>query len=175
MPLYLQSLFGKTEIVAFDSRIVLVPDEDTVVKYMAWRQNNAWRNHNNAYAYWVLRKSGCKPSEASKKLKRLKTEGLHEIAFKHGVNLAETPAWQRRGILVYKEPYIKQTESHVVERWRLKAEWNTPLFMSGAGVKLIKQIIEWKRRKRKKVVRAAKKSANFRVKSKNLNPEGTKG
>jgi tRNA(His) guanylyltransferase len=27
---------------------------------------------------------------------------VHELMFSHGVNLAKTPAWQRRGILVYK-------------------------------------------------------------------------
>ncbi|MEM3704667.1 MAG: tRNA(His) guanylyltransferase Thg1 family protein [Candidatus Bathyarchaeia archaeon] len=173
--LCMEKLFKKTLLVAFDSRVIIVPNEDKIIKYLTWRQSDLWRNHNNAYAYWLLRKSGCKPSEASKKLKGLKTEELHEIAFKHGVNLAETPTWQRRGILIYKEPYTKQTENNVAERWKLKAEWNMPLFTSEDGVKLIKQIIEWKRRKRKKVGRTTEDPANFRVKPKTLNPKGTKG
>ncbi|MEM3694935.1 MAG: tRNA(His) guanylyltransferase Thg1 family protein [Candidatus Bathyarchaeia archaeon] len=166
--LCVEKLFKKKPTVAFDSRIVVVSSEDRIIKYLAWRQSDLWRNHNNAYAYWLLRKNGCKPSEASRKLRGLKTEELHEIAFKHGLNLAETPAWQRRGILIYKEPYTKWIENHVAGRWRLKAEWNTPLFTSDDGVKLIKQIIEWKKRKRKKVVRATENPANIRAKPKTL-------
>ncbi|MEM2106176.1 MAG: tRNA(His) guanylyltransferase Thg1 family protein [Candidatus Bathyarchaeia archaeon] len=165
---YMEKLFKKKLVVAFDSRIIVIPSEDRIIEYLAWRQSDLWRNHNNAYAYWILRKNGYKPSEASKKLKGLKTEELHEIAFKHGVNLAETPAWQRRGILIYKQPYAKQTQGHVAERWKLKAEWNTPLFTSDDGVKLIKQIIEWKRRKRKKVVRTTENPTDFRIKPKAL-------
>jgi tRNA(His) 5'-end guanylyltransferase len=144
-----QKLFKKKRLVAFDSRVIVVPNTDKIIEYLAWRQNDLWRNHNNAYAYWILRKLGYKPSEASKKLRGLKTEERHELAFKQGVNLAETPAWQRRGMLVYKEPYIKKTAKGVAERWRIKTEWNMPLFTSANGVKLIKQIIRWKKQKRK--------------------------
>jgi tRNA(His) guanylyltransferase len=167
-------LFRKEPVVAFDSRIIIVSNEDRIVEYLAWRQSDLWRNHNNAYAYWLLRKKGYKPSEASKKLKGLKTEELHEIAFKNGLNLAETPAWQRRGILIYKEPYAKRTQNNVAERWKLKAEWNAPLFTSDDGVKLIKQIIEWRRRKRKKIVRATENPADFRVKPKTVHFERAK-
>jgi tRNA(His) 5'-end guanylyltransferase len=100
---------------------------------------------------------GHKPAEASKKLRGLKTEELHELAFKQGINLAQTPAWQRRGILIYKEPYAKKTLKGVAERWKLKAEWNTPLFTSDDGAKLIKQIIEWKKQKRKSACQGSRK------------------
>lgn len=173
--LCVEKLFKKKPVLAFDSRVIEASSEDKIIRYLAWRQNDLWRNHNNAYAYWLLRKTGCKPSEASKKLRGLKTEELHEIAFEHGVNLAETPAWQRRGILIYKEPYAKPSERHFAERWRLKAMWNTPLFTSDDGVKLIKQIIEWKRRKRKKVVRAAENPANFRAEPKTFHIKNAEG
>ncbi|MGB9676603.1 MAG: tRNA(His) guanylyltransferase Thg1 family protein, partial [Candidatus Bathyarchaeales archaeon] len=169
--LFMEKLFEKKLIAAFDSRVIVVPSENRIIEYLALRQSDLWRNHNNAYAYWLLRKNGYKPSEASKKLKGLKTEELHEIAFKHGVNLAETPAWQRRGILIYKEPYAKRTQNHIAERWKLKAEWNLPLFTSDDGVKLIKQIIEWKRRKRKQFVRATENPADFGVKPKTFHLE----
>lgn len=155
--LHMQKLFKKKPVVAFDSRIIVVPNLDRIIEYLAWRQRDLWRNHNNAYAYWFLRNLGHKPAEASKKLRGLKTEEIHELAFKHGVNLAQTPAWQRRGILVYKEPYAKKTLKGVAERWNLKAEWNTPLFMSDEGAKLIKQIIEWKKQKRKSACQGSRK------------------
>ena len=148
--LSLQKLFGKRNVIAFDSRVIVASNDEKIIEYLAWRQMDTWRNHNNAYAYWVLRKMGHKPSETSKKLKGLKTEELHELMFRQGVNLAKTPQWQRRGILVYKEPFLKKAKNHLATRWRIKEEWNLPLFTSKDGVKLIKQVLEWTRQKRKK-------------------------
>ena len=136
--------------VAFDSRIVVASSGEKIIEYLAWRQLNAWRNHNNAYAYWVLRKIGRAPSEISKKLKGLKTQELHQLMFKHGVNLARTPQWQRRGILLYKQPFMRKSGDQIVKRWRIKEKWNLPLFTSRDGIKLIKEILELARQKRKK-------------------------
>jgi len=135
-------LFKKTLITAFDSRIV-VSSQEKVTDYLTWRQRDAWRNHNNAYAYWLFRKNGYKPSEAAKKLKGLKTRDLHEILFRHGINLAQTPSWQRRGILVYREPYQKQAKNQRVTRRQIKENWNLPLFSSKEGQDLIQQILGW--------------------------------
>jgi tRNA(His) 5'-end guanylyltransferase len=140
--LSLQKFFKRKVVGAFDSRIVLLKDEN-IHRYLFWRQINAWRNHNNAYAYWVLRKMGHKPLEISKKLKGLKTEELHEMMFKLGLNLAKTPTWQRKGILIYKHPVLIKVENHAVTRWKVKVNWNPPLFTSKDGIKLIKQILEW--------------------------------
>jgi len=148
--LSLQKLFNKKNVTAFDSRIVVVSDNKKIMEYLTWRQMNNWRNHNNAYAYWLLHKMGRKPSEISKKLKGLKTEELHEIMFRQGVNLVNTPAWQRRGIVLYKEPFLKKTENYIVARWKIKENWNLPLFTSRDGVKLVKQILKWTSQKRKK-------------------------
>jgi len=134
--------FNKSLIVAFDSRIVMTSKEK-LWEYLAWRQQDAWRNHNNAYAYWLLRRLGHKPSEAAKKLKGLKTKDLHELLFSHGINLAKTPTWQRRGILIYREPFKKRMKNLAVTRWRIKEEWNLPLFSTKEGQTLIEQITEW--------------------------------
>ena len=135
-------LFKKTLIATFDSRIIVSPQEK-IVEYLTWRQRDAWRNHNNAYAYWHFRRIGHKPSEAAKMLKGLKTKELHEILFRHGLNLAQTPAWQRRGILIYREQYQKQVKNHVVTRRRIRENWNLPLFSSKEGKSLIQQILRW--------------------------------
>ena len=94
--LSLQKFFNKENIAAFDSRIVVVSTDEKIMEYLAWRQMNNWRNHNNAYAYWVFHKMGYKPSEISKKLKGLKTEELHEIMFRQGVNLEDPPMAKER-------------------------------------------------------------------------------
>jgi len=135
-------LFKKTLITAFDSRII-VSFQEKVTDYLTWRQGDAWRNHNNAYAYWLFRRNGYKSSEATKKLKGLKTKDLHEILFSHDINLTQTPAWQRRGILVYKEPYQKQVKNQIVTRRQIKENWNLPLFSSKEGKDLIRQILRW--------------------------------
>ena len=131
--LSIQKFFNRRPVAAFDSRVVIAHTEQKIIEYLSWRLMNAWRNHNNAYAYWVLRGTGFKPSEIAKKLKGLKTEELHETMFKHGVNLAETPRWQRRGILVYKQQFLKQTENHMATRWRIKENWSLPLFTEKDG------------------------------------------
>jgi len=135
-----RKLFGKEVNVAFDSRVVVLPLERTL-SYLTWRQQDGWRNHNNAYAYWLHRKIGYKPSETAKILRGLKTKDLHELLFRHGVNLSETPAWQRRGILVYKEPYQRKSKDQAVTRWRIKEEWILPKFSSPEGRKLIETIL----------------------------------
>lgn len=134
--------FEKTLIAAFDARII-VSSFEKIAEYLAWRQGDAWRNHNNAYAYWLLRKSGRKPSEAAKTLKGLKIKDLHDLLFRHGVNLAQTPAWQRRGILIYRELYKKRVDNRLVTRRRIQANWNLPLFTSKEGKALIQKILEW--------------------------------
>jgi tRNA(His) guanylyltransferase len=70
---------------------------------------------------------GYKPAEIAKKLKGLKAKEFHEMMFKQGVNLAKTPQWQGRGILIYKQPFLKRADNSLVERWRLKEEWNLPI------------------------------------------------
>ncbi len=138
----LQKQFKKTLLTAFDSRII-ISSKEKITEYLTSRQRDAWRNHNNAYAYWLLRKKGHKPSEAAKMLKGLKTKEIHETLFREGVNSTKTPVWQRRGVLVYREPYQKKVESHTVTRWRIKENWDLPLFSSKEGQALIRQIIEW--------------------------------
>jgi len=150
-----QRFFDEKPVVAFDSRVVVASTEEKIVEYLSWRQINAWRNHNNAYAYynayayWMFYKMGYKPSKIARKLKGLRTEELHEVMFKQGVNLAKTPQWQRRGILMYKQPFSKKVENHTVTRWMIRENWNLPLFTSKEGAKLIHQILKWAKEKRK--------------------------
>jgi tRNA(His) guanylyltransferase len=74
-------------------------------------QHQRVRNHNNTYAYWIFRKIGYKPAEIAKKLKGLKTKKFHEMMFEQDVNLAKTPQWQRRGILIYKQQFLKRANN----------------------------------------------------------------
>ena len=83
--------------VSFDARIIQVSPE-LAVSYLADRQAEAWRNHLNAYGQETLMNGGMTRAEAARVLKGMSSRELHELMFSHGVNLAKTPAWQRRGI-----------------------------------------------------------------------------
>ena len=90
--------------ISFDSRILPL-SVSLVLEYFKERQDEAWRNCINGYAYWTLRKDYSK-KEAVYMLKNKKSSSLHEILFKRGINLADLPAWQRRGIGIYKKKVL---------------------------------------------------------------------
>jgi len=90
--------------VSFDSRIIPLSPEGTV-KYFKERQDEAWRNCINGYAYWTLREEYSK-KESMEILRKKKSNQLHDILFERDINPAELPAWQRRGIGIYKKEVV---------------------------------------------------------------------
>ncbi|MDR3063793.1 MAG: guanylyltransferase [Methanobrevibacter sp.] len=101
LTLSLNKSFKKEIILSFDSRVVLLND-DNVVSYFKWRQDEAFRNYTNSYGYWTLREEYSR-EEASAKLKGMKNSEIHEYLFKEkGINLDKNPIWQKRGICLYK-------------------------------------------------------------------------
>jgi tRNA(His) 5'-end guanylyltransferase len=88
--------------LSFDSRVI-VASPGYAREYLIGRQKEAWRNHLNAYCQEALVAEGIKPPEVARRLAGMRSEELHEFMFRRGVNLAKTPAWQRRGVLVYRK------------------------------------------------------------------------
>ncbi len=136
------------EAVAVDARIIPVCSGEDVLEYLVQRQAEAWRNHINAYGYYGLQESGLSEKEAEKRLKGMKAAQVHEMLFRKGVNLNETPNWQRRGILIAKERYEKEgynpkaATEVTVTRYRIVQLWDLPLFGSEKGRNLIVELIE---------------------------------
>lgn len=137
------SRIGRDLVVSFDARAIPIAREE-ILGYLQWRQNEAWRNCVNSYAYHALLQMGYTPREASKKLNGLKYSDRHEIIFKFlKININNVPTWQRRGILVYKEPYTIETvnrktgEYVKVERRKIVENWEPPLFSSEEGISLV--------------------------------------
>lgn len=121
-----------TNAISFDSRVIpLTPDG--VITYFKDRQDEAWRNCLNGYAYWTLRQDHGK-KEAVKILDKKKTSQIHEILFKQGVKIADLPNWQRRGVGIYrKEVYVEGynpiTRANVLsKRWKPFIDWELPVF-----------------------------------------------
>jgi len=132
--------------VAFDSRIVVLQKEE-IPTYFHWRQLEAWRNFVAAWGYYTLRNEGMDKAEASKYLKGKKEWEIHEMLFERGINLATLPAWQRRGVTIFKEEYEisgfnpvlgKETKSL---RRKVTQNWEIPNFKSEEGMAFLQKLI----------------------------------
>jgi len=138
---------GGTTLVAFDARVIPATPQ-YALEYMANRQAEAWRNHINAYCQQALIEEGMDPRKAAEQLKGLQSKDLHEMMHERGFNLATTPAWQRRGTLVYKKLTEKEgfnpitKETVVTERSAVVAESDLPLFTSPEGQTFLGKLLE---------------------------------
>lgn len=90
------------ELISFDSRIIPLSDNNDIVSYFKWRQDESWRNCINSYGYWTLR-NDFSAKIATNKLKNLKSSDIHQLLFEKGINLNNLPLYQKRGIVLYKE------------------------------------------------------------------------
>ena len=133
------TLFSESsDPLAFDCRVVPVAEEQ-LCAYLAWRQAESWRNHINGYAQKLLMDTGLSATVAQRKLDGMSAAALHELAFSFGVNLAETPAWQRRGTAVYRTVVEKEGHNPVtgedvrVLRRTAVIDENLPLFRTPEG------------------------------------------
>lgn len=129
---------GSAIPVSFDARIIQVTPE-IAVQYLIERQGEAWRNHINAWCQHALIEEGKSRREAARQLRGLPSAALHELAFSRGINLAKTPAWQRRGVLVFRKARTVEgwnpLTSTVVRTVRTTVERDRapPLFSSPKG------------------------------------------
>ena len=141
-------VLGFTEPVVFDARVIPICDlGDGLQRYLAYRQAEAWRNHINAYGYYGLQALGLSKRAAETRLKGMKSADVHELLYRQGINLNETPSWQRRGMIVAKEAYEKpgydrKAERAVtVTRFRIVQLWKLPHFSSEEGQRLLNRLV----------------------------------
>ena len=137
---------GGTTLVAFDARVIPATPL-FALEYLANRQAEAWRNHINAYCQQALIGEGMDARKAAEKLRGLQGTELHEMMYSRGLNLATTPAWQRRGTLVYKKITEKEgynpitKEAVIAERSAVVAESELPLFTSLEGKEFLSKLL----------------------------------
>ncbi|MDD1704791.1 MAG: tRNA 5'-guanylyltransferase [Methanoregula sp.] len=142
----LSMALGCVAPLAFDARIVQATPE-FASEYLANRQNEAWRNHINAYCQQALISEGMNGREAAHRLRGMPAKEMHDLMHQRGVNLAATPAWQRRGVLVHKELCRKEGfnpitgEEVVVERRAVVENRELPLFSSPEGKEFLGSLI----------------------------------
>jgi len=142
----LTSILNPGAPLAADARIIPSPGP-FVIDYLADRQAEAWRNLMNAYCQHALVQEGNTSREASVILKGMKSADMHEMMFGKGVNLSKTPAWQRRGVMVYWSEYEKTGYNPIektqvtVKRRRAEIGRELPLFSTVEGRKFISLLI----------------------------------
>ena len=100
-----------------------------IKEYLIERQNETWRNHVFSYGFYMLQDEGLDPAQAMERLRGMRESEIHELVFQRGINLAKTPYWERRGIMIYRD------------EGRILQDWELPLFSSKEGVELLSQII----------------------------------
>ncbi len=131
--------------LAFDARVVPLHYED-VAGYLQWRQAEAWRNHMQSYGFYTLVKDGLAEKYASKTLQGMKFEDIHEMMWQRGVNLNETPAWQRKGVFIHKKMVTREGYDRVkkkkvrARRAEVEESWDPPLFGSKEGEAFLKSL-----------------------------------
>ena len=117
----------------FDCRMIPLPTIERVQDYFQWRQEDAHRNSLNSHCYWMLRKQGKSVADATKMLEGQSVAYKNELLFQNGINFDKLPSWQKRGIGVYWETYMKKGFNpvtgmeEITERRALKADDELPL------------------------------------------------
>ena len=95
-------------VATFDCRVIPLPNVDRVAEYFYWRQEDSHRNSLNAYCYWTLRKQGLSVRKATSELEGKGISYKNELLFENGINYDKLPAWQKRGVGMWKELYEKE-------------------------------------------------------------------
>jgi tRNA(His) 5'-end guanylyltransferase len=117
----------------FDSRICQLPNKNLVVDYFRWRNEDAHRNGLNAYCYWLLRDQGVDARSATAEFSKKSVADKNEFLFQNGVNFNEVAQWQKRGVGLYFEDYLKDAENPMTgekvqaKRRRLKVDYELPM------------------------------------------------
>ena len=115
-------------LVSMDCRTIPLCQAE-ICSYLVERQDETWRNHIFSYGFYMLREEGLNGTAAMEKLRGLSEPEIHELVFQKGINLAKTPAWERRGIMVYRK------------EGRVAVDWDIPLFSSKEGKALLGKLI----------------------------------
>lgn len=120
------------QAAAFDARLSLLPSVALMVDYFRWRQEDSRRNALGAYAYWEQRKRGIPAAEATRRLDGMSIPDKLAFVADFGIDFEALPAWQRLGIGVVWETYLKDGrnprtgETVMASRRRLRREMGLP-------------------------------------------------
>ncbi len=121
------------QAATFDCRMIPLPDVKAVGDYFRWRQEDIYRNALNAYCYWTLRKAGHNAVQATQMLNSRSVDNKISLLSSYNINFDKVPSWQKRGIGLYREAYIKEGynpisgENEKAVRNRINVEYELPV------------------------------------------------
>ncbi|UKB85236.1 hypothetical protein LF887_06315 [Chryseobacterium sp. MEBOG06] len=95
------------EICVFDCRVISAPNQNMILDYFCWRQEDSHRNSLSAYCYWTLRNNSFNAKQAAEKIEKMSMSDKNEMLFQYGINYNNAPLWQKRGIGIYPKNEIK--------------------------------------------------------------------
>ncbi|MDG6918282.1 MAG: tRNA 5'-guanylyltransferase [Nitrososphaerota archaeon] len=138
------SLMGRP--AAFDCRVIGIARESNITAYLAWRQSDCNRNFVSGWAERVLADSGMSPARIAKTLKGMPGYKKELLCKDHGCDLNSLPGWQRRGALLFYEPYTKKgynpiTGETVDAKRRRVAVVDSLSFRSKEGKDLVHRLV----------------------------------
>ncbi|MDR1620993.1 MAG: guanylyltransferase [Synergistaceae bacterium] len=93
------------DLACFDCRISELPNEELVIDYFRWRNEDAFRNALNAHCYWLQRHQGKNASEAAEFLLKKSVVAKNEFLFQNSINFNDLPNWQKRGVGLHWESF----------------------------------------------------------------------
>ena len=117
---------------AFDSRIIPVNDDD-IVRYFRWRQDESWVNCVNSHGISHL-KSIYPNDVANDKINGMNLSDIHELLFENGINLNDVETYKKRGIGIYRKNKqvegfnVKEKRNQVSYRSHIFIDWELPIF-----------------------------------------------
>jgi len=130
--------------VSFDCRVIPMGESD-VLKYLVWRQMEAYRNCYNAYAQHTLIRKNRRAKDVADELRNVKIKDLKRMIMKHGIRLSQIPDWHERGIIIHWETFEKdgydpvKDEKVVAKRRRIVVEWSPPWFNTSEGAETMRK------------------------------------
>ena len=117
---------------AFDSRVIPINDDD-IVKYFRWRQDESWSNCVNSHGISYL-KNNYSNAEANDKIKGMKLNEIHELLFQNGINLNDIETYKKRGMGIYRKNKKiegfnkKENRNQISYRSYVYTDWELPIF-----------------------------------------------
>lgn len=117
----------------FDARVSQLPQRNDVRDYFRWRHEDAHRNSLSAHCYWALRKDGLTARAATSQIEGSSSSAKNELLFARGINFNDLPAWQKRGLALYRETYQKESvngltgETVFAKRRRIVRNFELPI------------------------------------------------
>ncbi|PTT29914.1 guanylyltransferase [Chryseobacterium sp. HMWF028] len=96
------------KICVFDCRTIAFPNQEMLLDYFCWRQEDSHRNSLSAHCYWTLRKNGFNAKQTTERIEKMSQSDKNELLFQYGINYNNLPLWQKRGVGILNRKVKKQ-------------------------------------------------------------------